>query len=128
MNSQLSMMICCIVKDELEISKNLLIALEKRISFHMPEAIISLRREEKYWKYENSREIIYGISAKKIIFVKDIINLFDISWEYSNIEAYNGDTETIEEQEEAIWNKNVYPQEAFLLPVVEWIHIYTWIE
>ncbi len=122
------MMIKCIVNIESHISDNLLTALTNKIQSHFLETTIIVRRDEKYWKYQDCDVIIYGLSYNKIILVHDIIALFNISWEYSHTNAYNIDTKTVEDFEEAIWSRNVSPEEVFLLPAVEWVHIYTWIE
>lgn len=56
------------------------------------------------------------------------MSLFNVTWFYIYNDSYNNKTHLFKEREEAIWNRNNYETEMFLLPDVEWVSIYTWKE
>lgn len=84
--------------------------------------------DKQYWKYPECNSIVYRILNNRNIKIEAIINLFPISWNYSEGCAYNVDIQQRVDTENAIWSKNCHPEEAFLMPEIKWINIYTWEE
>lgn len=118
-------MIRCIALNTIDVER-LRIKLKKVIHLSYPNAQVTLKTNDPYWKYPEENEIIYNISYGEFILVVNLIKLFHIAWYYSESDVFDIDIQKTVHQETAIWNKNCYPEELFLMPEVEWVHIYTW--
>lgn len=116
MKLQSSLMIRCIALNTIDMQK-LLSKLKKYINAYFPQAIINLEINEPYWKYPECNEIIYNFLNYNFIAVTEFTKHLSLSWHYTKI---NG------EEKEAIWNQFCNPEEVFLMPEIEWVHIYTW--
>jgi hypothetical protein len=108
-------MIKCIAPKTIN-TNELAYKLEIYIKKYFPQAIINLKTNESYWKYPECNKIIYQLFNSQSITVTEFIEHLFLSWHHKKIDS----------EEEAIWNKNCYPEEVFLMPEIEWIHIYTW--
>lgn len=116
-------MIQCIFPcNDNDIINELRITLEDAIHLFWPTAIISLYSESDYWKIEGNKEIIFKITDFSNILVKDFIRKFEISWNFT------GGFPLSDLDEEAVWSQLCHPEEVFLLSIVDWVHIYTWVE
>src|SRR5690606_7559979 len=104
-----------------ELSVALQIIIEKYlIALH-----IELRSNKFYEKFPEGNSIIYCVLNNKNIKIQNIIADFLISWNYSESYAYNVNVQQRVDTEEDIWNKNCHPGQEFLMPEIEWVHIYT---
>jgi hypothetical protein len=122
-------MVRCIMQSSHSADKeNLLSSLEKIVKNCWSDAVVVLKTDNDYWKWQGYREFIYNVSCPKFIFVSEVMTLFDIKWEYLKNEVFNVDTNKEYDSEEAIWSKINHPEEVFLKPEVEWVHIYTWLD
>lgn len=128
MNKKVCIMVRCIVEKDKKNSKELKELLEQKIKKQWPDTAVELRQDAPYWKYEDSSDLVYAILAEKIIAVKELISLFDVTWIYSCNPTFNVNTQMSEELEEGLWSKNVHAREEFLLDWATWVHIYTWSE
>lgn len=126
MNNKIRVIVRCIVDTNKKNSEKLQNTLEAKIREHWSSANLVLKSEERYWKYEDSTDVVYAIISKKEISVKEVISLFDVTWNYSCNNVFNIDTERSEKIEEALWSKNVHKEETFLLAGLTWVHVYTW--
>jgi hypothetical protein len=106
--------------------QKLSIELEKQITKYLPSTSIILEANEPYWKYPECNSIVYSILNNQNINVSDLLTLFPITWNYSKGHVFNVDIQQQVDNETAIWNQNCSPKESFLMPKVEWVHIYTW--
>ena len=81
-------MVRCIIQPNNSADKEaLLLPLEKIIKSRWPEATITLKTDKDYWKWQGYREFIYNVSNPDFIFVKEVMTLFDVKWEYLKNEA-----------------------------------------
>ena len=85
---------------------------------HFPQATINLTLNKPYWKEPESDEIIYQLFNNQFVTVTEFIKYFLLSWHQKKIN----------QEESAIWSKLCHPEETFLMPEIEWVHIYTWKE
>ena len=104
----------------------LLQKISELVAQHYPQTTVSLEYYGDYWKWENTKEITYGVSNITPIHVYDFIKIFPVRWEYSENMVHDVDTHNRYKLEEADWSKNCMPNETFLIPEVTWVHIYTW--
>ncbi len=82
-----------------------------------------------YWKIEGNKEIVFGITYFPPILVCNFIRLFKLDWHYTESPNFNaGSFQQNLLDESAIWSKICSSQEVFLLPIIEWVHVYTWVE
>ncbi len=121
-------MVQCILHFEEGIENELLSALTHITLQHWPKAIIALQSSIDYWKMDGYKKIIFGITHFPIITVQNFINAFPIDWEYRDNMVFNVHLQLRHRQESAVWSQLCSPDEIFLLPIVEWAHIYTWVE
>ena len=119
-------MIRCITLNDDQSIEQLSQKLSTAIKHHWTHADINLYFNDKYWKYENTREVIYKISNPSNLCVNEFIKIFKITWEHSESIVFDVDKKQEVEYTRAIWNKNCHPDETFVIPEVEWVHIYTW--
>lgn len=113
-----------IASNDIDIEQ-LSIELEKMIQKYMVKPRIILETNEQYWKYPECNSIVYSILNDQCFKVKDVIASFPISWNYSEGYAYNVSIQQRVDTEDAVWNQFCHPEEIFLMPGVEWVHIYT---
>lgn len=113
-----------IASNDINIEK-LSMAIEKRIKKYFINPHIILETNEPYWKEPESSCIVYSVLNNQMVKVSDIIALFPIAWDYKEGCAYNLSIQQQVDTEEAIWSKLCHPKEQFLLPEVDWVHIYT---
>ena len=99
--------------------------LEKIMRKYLIEPYIVLETNEPYWKYPESNSIVYSILNNQNIKVRDVIKCFPISWNYSEGYAFNVNIQQRVDTEDAIWSKLCHPEEQFLMPEIDWVHIYT---
>lgn len=125
MKLQSCLMIRCIALNTID-TQDLLIKLKQSIGSDYSNIEISLYANTPYWKYPECNEIIYNISYTESILIANLIKLFCLSWHYSESDVFDVDIQQTVHQETAIWNKNCHPTEQFLMPEIEWVHIYTW--
>lgn len=118
MKLQSCLMIQCIVPNTIDMQE-LFYNLENYIKKYFPKAIINLKSNEPYWKYPDCNKVIYNLLNDQFITISEFIKYLLLSWHYKSFD--NG-------EEDAIWNQNCYPEEVFLMPKIEWVHIYTWKE
>lgn len=97
-----SVMIRCITSDSSDIGKHLFIALEKYVHTYWSQSFITLRHEELYWKYPNTRDIVYNFFDPENSSVHNLIQRIYVTWSYSSFQGYNADTNHAENIEEAI--------------------------
>jgi hypothetical protein len=117
MKLQSCLMIRCIASNTINMQE-LLLKLKQYINTYFPHATINLEINEPYWKYPECNEIIYNLLNDHFITVTELIKHLSLSWHHKKI---NG-------EEDAIWNQFCNPEEIFLMPEIEWVHIYTWEE
>jgi hypothetical protein len=58
--------------------------------------------------------------------VDEFIKIFHITWDYSEVDVYNIETKMEYNNKNAMWDHRSNPAEMFLIPQVEWVHIFTW--
>jgi hypothetical protein len=58
--------------------------------------------------------------------VDEFIKIFHITWDYSEVDVYNIETKMEYNNKNAMWDQRSNPAEMFLIPQVEWVHIFTW--
>lgn len=126
MKNQPSMMIRCIVLDREDIENELLVELSKIIMRHWQNAYLTLNHAENYWKTEGEKDIKYGLAHSPPINVHNFIKLFPLTWHNRAGSVHEVTSHTTYFKENSIWSKLNHPDEMFLLPNVEWVHIYTW--
>lgn len=68
-NNKICLVIRCIIDCNDNLSKKLESLLQEKIKEQWKNAQVLLRHEEKYWKYENSNEVIYGVTHDSVILV-----------------------------------------------------------
>jgi hypothetical protein len=119
-------MIKCILPDNPTLTELTTKTLSQFIKAHWPDAKLTLITNEKYWKYENTRYLIYNISNTGPIYIRELIKHFDLDWWYLEDTVYAIEKKQSVVEEEAVWNKNCHPNATFLIPEIEWVHIYTW--
>ncbi|HSC24653.1 MAG TPA: hypothetical protein VLB80_00350 [Candidatus Babeliales bacterium] len=100
--------------------------LDNYIQRSLPDTHIILEANSLYWKEPESNNIIYSILNNHNIKISDLLTLFPLSWNYSEGYVYNVEIQQQVNNEEAIWSQLCHPEEVFLMPEVEWVHIYTW--
>jgi hypothetical protein len=120
-------MIRCIALNTIDMG-NLFLSLQKDIKKHFNNAEITLVSNKQYWKYPECNDIVYNLSNDEFIKVSDFIKLFLVSWACKERYLYSVDLNRQVWAEDAIWSKNCYPEERFLVPTIEWVDIYTWEE
>jgi len=119
-------MIYCIAPNDNETISQLLEKLEEKTKENFPNAQITLKNSEIYWKFPECKKLIYNISNDYIISPSEFTDLFNISWEFSSGMVHDINTNKKYYEESFIWNKSCHPSETFLVPQVSWVHIYTW--
>ena len=122
------MMIQCIVLDQKDIADRLLVAITKITQEHWPDAQLFLKSCADYWKIEGNKKIIYGLINSPTISISTYIKIFKLTWAYTEGMAYDINLHIKYQDESAVWSQLCNPKETFLLPGVEWVHIYTWPE
>ena len=115
MKVQSCLMIRCVAVNTINIQE-LLLKLKKYIHIYFPRATINLEINEFYWKYPECNEIIYNLLNDHFITVTEFTQHLSLSWHHKKTN----------EEEDAIWSQNCNPEETFLMPEVEWVHVYTW--
>ena len=103
-------MIKCILPDNPALIPLLTEALSRKINTQWPEAQLTLRSHDNYWKYEHTQYVIYNLSSITQIYVHELIKIFLVKWEYSENMVHDVDTHKRYNLEEADWNKNLYAQ------------------
>ena len=86
---------------------------------------VILESNTSYWKEPNYNSIIYSILNNNHIKISNLITIFPLSWNYSKGHAYKLDIQQKVESEDAIWSKLCHPEEVFMNPIIDWVHIYT---
>lgn len=115
----------CITSNNNRIVKNLSEKLHCRIKDNWPDSVVVLLSHEDYWKTKKEKKIIFKILYIAPIKVKDLLNIFNLTWHFSEGLVTNIDSLETYMEESAVWSKQYSPDEMFLLSVVEWVHIYT---
>ena len=115
----------CIAIFEEGIESELQKALSQYVTKRWSTASVTMISSRPYWKIDGEQAILYGISNSKKILVKDFIDMFNLSWRYSVSRVYSVDYNYSYDNESAIWNKNDTASNIFLLPNVNWAHVYT---
>jgi len=105
--------------------ENLSISIEKVIKKYFINPRIILETNELYWKEPESRCVVYSVLNNQMVKVSDLITFFPISWDYKEGCAYNLSIQQQVNTEEAIWSKLCHSDEQFLMPEIDWVHIYT---
>jgi hypothetical protein len=117
MKLQSCLMIKCIALNAINIQE-LLYKLENYTKKYFPQATINLVTNEPYWKYPECNTIIYNLVNDQLITVAAFIKHLPLSWQHKKINS----------EEDAVWSQSCYPEEFFLMPEIEWVHMYTWEE
>ena len=115
MKLQSCLMIKCITPNAINVNE-LAYKLENYIKKYFPQAIISLKTNESYWKYPECNKIIYQLFNNQSITVTEFIEHLFLSWHHKKFNV----------EEDAVWSKLCHPEELFFMPEVEWVDIYTW--
>jgi hypothetical protein len=113
-----------IASNDINIEK-LSTSIEKAIKRYFINPQIILETNEPYWKEPESSCIVYSILNNQMVKLSDIITFFPISWDYKEGSAYNLSIQQEVNTEEGIWSKLCHPEEQFLMPEIDWVHIYT---
>jgi hypothetical protein len=121
-------MIQFIIKDYEGVIDELLGALQKRVLQYWPHGHVAFISCTDYWKFEGDKVIIFGIALYPRLSVQDVIKIFNVTWDYSEGNVYNVETNKKYSHESAVWSQLCNPMEVFLIPQVDWVHIYTWPE
>jgi|GEM_PF-3026450 len=127
MNNYSCLAVRCILADKEKIADALLTKLNLFTRDTWQCLDIKITNNEKYWKYEGARDLIFKISSPNALSVGKFIAIFNVTWAYSQEKVFAIERQQSVLEEDAVWNKNIHADETFLLPEVEWVHIYTWI-
>jgi len=125
MNNKSYIMIHCIFLNENDIEKKLLSLLKEKVHQHWPNASIDLKMSANYWKLDGYKEAIFSISFQDMMNVHNFIKFLNLTWDFSSNKVEDVDSHESFQQESAVWSKIDNNSEIFLIPEVEWIHIYT---
>ncbi len=128
MNLPACFLIECIITDGKNISNELFEQLKELIEKRFDKSDVKITSLNKYWKYPDTKQIIFEVRAKNFISVEEFTKLFNITWKHSKLPVSNYDTKKTVDQESAVWNRNMYPEETFLNSDVEWVHVYSWLD
>jgi hypothetical protein len=128
MNNKPYVIVQCIITNNGEFIHQLSTALNDIVKKMLPQVKISVESNAVYWKFPKCNTITYSVCDDKPIMVHEFIKMFDLAWHYTENMARDSESGKRYNNEEAIWNQNCHPTEVFLIPQVEWVHIYTWVE
>ena len=117
--------IYAIASDDINVQK-LSMDLKQEVEKYFVDPCIVLETNESYWKVPESRCIVYSILNDQKIRIADIMNLFSVSWEYSEGYVFNVEVQQRVDTEEAIWSQLCHPEEQLLASEIRWVHVYTW--
>lgn len=116
-----------LTKYDQDIEKKLIEKLKEKIEFLDADVKVGIYSIDHYWKKPEKFSCIIYISSLKNIMVKDIMDLFDIQWDYTFGPCYdvNDPSKKSKITESAVWNSDVMGG-IFLIKFISWAHIYTW--
>ena len=103
------LIIQCIFPGKYDTKDRLLIALQKNIQCHWPNARIVLRSYADYPKIEDDKKVVYGLIHSPIIPVRDLINIFPVTWDYSESMIQDVDSQKIYNEQKAFWSQLCHP-------------------
>lgn len=126
MNIKCIMIRCILPIKNIEMINVLHTELNAIVIQHWPKAYTSIEHNTDYWKIQGNKDIAFGIVNSFPITVRNFIDCFPIKWNYT--ETMINTTIKKNYYESAIWSQLCAPQETFLLPIVEWVNVFTWIE
>ena len=100
--------------------------IEQKIEFLSNEVIADWFHISDYYKSPDEKKCVLSLTFQNGITIKDLLVLFDCcQWQYAISEVINEQDEVCE-YERAIWSKLCNPNEIFVDPKVQWVHIYNW--
>lgn len=102
--------------------------LKQFLKEQFPQASCELAINAYYWKFPEDKEVIYEILGRETYGVSRFIKVIPIAWNFRGNNCYEVTQKKTFHNENAIWSKNVHPEESFLMPEITWVHIYTWPE
>lgn len=117
-------MIRCIAPKDINIQE-LSDAIENLVKKILPNTNITLESNQSYWKEPENNSIIYSILNNKKTKISQLLTLFPLTWEYSKGYSYNIEIQQRIDDEDAIWSQLCHPEEVFLMPMINWVHMYT---
>lgn len=126
MNNSPCIIIQCIFPGNNAIKDQLLVNLNNHIQKQWPNAKLTVEFYSDYPKIDGDKKIVYGVTHSPKIMVQELIRNFQLSWNYRESLVRDVDSQKNYNQESAIWSQLNHPNEIFLIPEIEWVHIYTW--
>lgn len=99
--------------------------IEQKIKNLDDEVIVDWFHISDYYKSPDEKKCVLSLIFQKNIKIIELISFFKCKWAYEKDSILDESNNTVEE-EEAIWSKLCNPNQIFIDPKVQWVHMYNW--